>query len=433
MRILRALGGVDFSAVRRLGRNRDFTVYSAGKVLANIGEWAQRVSIGWLAWELTGSAFWLGIIGFVDLFPTFVIGLIAGAVVDRSDYMRLVKGVQVTAVAVSLLLTVFAGFGWMTIELLALFTLLRGTAQAFYRPARMVLVYNLVDEQDLPPAIAISSIIFNAARFVGPAVGGVLMVWGGPVLSFAVAAATYVAFLIALQTMRTRPMVRAKQRKSGLIGEAVAGVRHAVGSEGIALLLLVVIIVALVVRPFIDLLPAFAGDVFESGVGGLTILLTANGLGAMLAGLWLAGRPGGVSGLTNVVVANVAAIGISVILFAVMPWLWLALPFLTVTGFCLVVQGVAVQTLIQASVTAEMRGRVLGLYALLARGGPAMGALGLGALAEWLGPQVPVAVGGGLAVLLWLLILGRRQAVARAVERKGETPKPVSEHGDVAE
>ncbi|MEZ5666825.1 MAG: MFS transporter [Alphaproteobacteria bacterium] len=434
MRILRALGGTDFSAVVRLARNRDFALYSGGKILANLGEWAQRVTIGWLTWQLTESAFWLGVIGFADLFPTVVIGAIAGTVVDRSDYMKLVKGVQVAAVLVSLALTLFTAFGALTIGILAVLTLLRGIAQAFYRPARMVLVYNLVDDRDLPSAIAISSIIFNAARFVGPAVGGALMLWGGPVLSFAVAAATYVLFLVALQVMDVAPMTPARAGRRGLLRETADGVRHAFSAPGIALLLVVVIVIALAVRPFLELLPAFADEVFAGGIGSLTLLLTANGLGATLAGLWLAGRPGGVSGLTRVVVANVLAIGLSVAAFALVPWLWLALPLLTVAGFCLVVQGVAVQTLVQASVAPAMRGRVLGLYALLARGCPALGALAIGGLAEWLGPQAPVAIGGALAVVLWLLLLGRREAVARAVERRpDEAPKPVSEHGDVAE
>ncbi len=436
---LKPLKGVDFSAVRRLAHNRDFAIYSSGKILANLGEWAQRVTIAWLTWELTQSAFWLGIIAFADLFPTVVIGAIAGAVVDRTDYMRLVRLVQAVALAVSIALTLFMAFEAMTIYVLALLTLLRGTAQALYRPARMVLVYNLVDDRDLTSAIAISSIIFNAARFVGPALGGGLMVLGGPILAFGVAAMTYAVFLAALYMMRQRQMAPSPKSKRNLLGDAADGIRHAFTSEGIALLLLVTIAIALAVRPFLELLPAFADQVFApddggGGIGNLTLLLTANGLGAMLAGLWLAGRPGGIVGLTRVVVFNILLVGVTSAGFALMPYLWLAMPFLVAVGFCLVVQGVAVQTLIQASVDSGMRGRVLGLYALLARGCPALGALAIGALAEWLGPRVPVVAGGAIAVALWLLVLGRRDAVAKAVERKpSERAKPVSEHGDVTE
>jgi MFS family permease len=434
MAAIRAFLGVDFTAVRRLFLNRNFSLYTIGKLLANLGEWAQRVTLGWLAWELTHSTFWLGVVGFADLIPTVVVGLLAGAWVDRSDYMRLVKSVQVAAVLVSVTLTLFTAAGFMTIELLALLTLLRGTAQAFYRPARMVLVYNLVECRDLAPAIAISSIVFNGARFVGPAIGGGLMVVGGPVFSFAAAAASYIAFLLILMTMTVPATPPRKAARRGILAETAAGIAHAVSREGIALLLMITMVVALAVRPFLDLLPAFAGDVFASGVGGLTVLLTANGLGATVAGIWLAGRPGGVGGLTGVVIANLLAIGVSVLAFALMPSIWLALPFLAVAGFGLVVQGVAVQTLVQSSVESAMRGRVLGLYALLARGCPALGALIIGGLAEWLGARIPVALGALIALLLWLLVARRRAAVAAAVEKEPERPPaPVSEHGDVSE
>ena len=174
--------------------------------------------------------------------------------------------------------------------------------------------------------------------------------------------------------------------------------------------------------PYTELLPGFADRVFGRGVDGLALLFSANGLGAMVAGFWLIQR-GTIIGLSSVVVGNLLVMAFALLAFTSTDIFWLAWPFLVISGFSLVVQGVSVQTLIQSTVASEMRGRVIGLYGIVARGCPAIGALVMGGLAERFGLRLPLAAGAIMCLVLWLWARGRKRTMAEALEGEpGDRP-----------
>ncbi|MEE8560273.1 MAG: MFS transporter [Alphaproteobacteria bacterium] len=407
------IGG--FANIKRVLDNRNYRIFIGGNLCSNLGNWIQRVAVGWLTWQLTESAAWLGLITFADLFPTVLIGLIAGALVDRTDYLRMLKLTQTIAMTQAALLSLLTFADLITIELLCALTVLRGINTAFNRPARMSLIYRLVGRDTLSSAIALNAIIFNSARFVGPAAGGAIIVAGGVALAFACNALTFLVFLAALTFLRLPRQEKKRKDGRSLLSEAADGVRYALSHPGIGPLLIILVVTALFARPFTELLPGFADQVFGRGVDGLALLISANGLGAMAAGLWLLQR-GTIAGLATLVIANLLLMACALLAFIATDIFWVAMPFLVVAGFSLVMQGVSVQTLIQTAVAGELRGRVLAVYGIVARGCPAIGALMLGGLSEHFGLRLPLAGGAAVCLLLWMWAARLRPAMDRAFE-----------------
>lgn len=407
---------IGFGGLARVLRHRDFAIYTAGNGISLVGTWMQRLATGWLTWELTGSGAWLGVIAFADLFPTIVIGPVAGAAADRWNRLKVTRVTQSLALLQAISLFVLTASGQMTIWLLCALTALGGVIAAFNQPARLALVPSLVPRSEMVAAVALISIIFNLARFIGPAIAGVMIVTTGVAAAFGANALTYAMFLGALAFLRAGPPMVTKE-KASFLHQVVQGVRYAGSHEGIAALLLLTIAMSVFSKPLIELLPGFAAAVFRSGPDGLAMLTSSVGIGAVAGGLWLGGRTHSL-GLTRVALACSLAMALSGALFTATDRLWAAIPLLAVVGFCMSSAGIASQTLVQLSVPTAMRGRVLSLYGLIARGGPALGALGMGVASEQLGFRWPVALGALLAAAAAIWFLLHQDRFAAQLERQ---------------
>jgi len=371
--------------------------------------------MGWLTWEITHSGAWLGIVVFADLFPTFILGLFAGALTDRTDALKLLRAIQTFAIAQAMGLAVITFAGSINVTWLLFFALFRGVVIAFNRPPRMTLVYNIVGREALSSAIAINSMVFNSARFIGPMLGGALVASLGAGWAFAFNGLSYFAFLVVLFMIDITPTKRELAKKAGIGAETWEGVCYAFSNVGIALALVILLLTSLFVRPFTELLPGITSAVFERGVNGYSVLLALHGIGAMAAGFWLAQR-GGVRGFSNIITWSLLAVSVSLIIFAIAGNFWVALPIMVITGGAIVVQGVATQTLVQTTVAPEFRGRVMASYGIVARGGPALGALVMGGISEYLGLSAPVAGGAVLCLFLWAWVVNRRRQIKEALE-----------------
>jgi predicted MFS family arabinose efflux permease len=204
--------------------------------------------------------------------------------------------------------------------------------------------------------------------------------------------------------------------------EAVAdGLRYALRHPGIGPILLLQAILALCARPFVELLPGFAAEVFGRGAPGLAMLSSTIGIGAIVGGVWLAQRSDQ-GGLTRVVLGSSVLIALTVLAFALCRWFWPAVACVALAGFAMVVAGAGTQTVLQTAVDEDMRGRVLSLFGLIFRGGPALGALVIGVASEAFGLQAPLAVGALLGLLAAAFLWRRREAI----DRNLATPLPAS-------
>ena len=417
---MRGLAG--FRAIPRTLAHRNFGIYVAGNSISLIGTWMQRIGVGWLAWQLSESGAVLGLVAFADLFPTIVIGPIGGALADRLDRRRVLMVAQSLIMLQAITLALLTATGLITVELLLALVLFSGAIIGFNQPARLALVPNLVPRSHLATAVAINSVVFNSARFIGPALAGIVIVWFGIAAVFALNALSFLAFLLALSRLRLPGTGRPRGARQGsLFGAVGEGLRYALGHPGLGPILLVHAALAVSSRPFVELLPGFAAEVFGRGASGLAMLSSAVGIGAVAGGLWLAQRDDQ-AGLPRLVLTSSFLVTLTILGFALSPWFLLGLVFVTLAGIGMVSAGVSTQTVLQMSVEETMRGRVLSLFGLIFRGGPAVGALAMGAASESMGFQAPLAIGALLGTLACFLTWRRRRPIIAALA--GSRPGP---------
>jgi MFS family permease len=357
---------------------------------------------------------WLGIVAFADFFPVLVIGPIAGAAADRWDRLRVVKTSQSISLMQATVLFGITVSGHINIGLLVALSAFQGVVVAFNQPARLALVPSLVPQADLASAVAINSVVFNLARFIGPMFAGLAIVWSGVAAAFAANALSYVVFLVALARIRVAPTAAVSAKQKSFAADLREGIRYTAKHPGIASLLVLLIAIGIGGRPLNELLPGFAADVFHSGAGGLSILASAIGGGAILGGLWLGHRADS-SGLTWVAIGGSFTGAFAAIMAIATERMWVAVPAVVVFGFCMSSAGIAIQTLIQLAADGSMRGRVMGLYGLIFRGAPAFGALAAGFASAHFGLRWPVFFGALLVMAVCLWTYRGRERIALAL------------------
>ena len=403
----------NFSTILRVLKQPNYGLYAAGNIISLIGFWMRKVGVGWLTWELTGSGAWLGIIAFADMFPVVIFAPVAGAITDRWDAAKVIRLAQVLIIMHGLTLYFLTAGGLITIELLLVLEVALGFFSALDQPARLAIIPMLVRRQDLSTAVAISSVSFNTAQFIGPAVAGTIILFAGVAGTFAANAAAYTLFLVIM--FRVRAVAGEKTppaRKRGILGGLIDGIRYSAHQPGISESFIMIAAIALFARPLFELFPGFADAVFRAGPKGLAVLTSSAGAGAVICGLWLAQR-GDPTGLSRIIERSFLITSLAIAVFLSTDLLWVAAPAIVVIGFCISSVGVGTQIKLQASVDSEMRGRVMSLYVVFFRAIPAFGALLMGAASESLGLKAPVAAGATLTLIVFAWAGLRRRAKAR--------------------
>ncbi len=264
-------------------------------------------------------------------------------------------------------------------------------------------------------AVAINSITFNTARFLGPSAAGLAIVTAGPAWAFACNAVMFLAFLSSLWRIRIARGAAEPGRQRSLFGDIGAGYAYAARHKGIGPILLLLMIGSIAARPVLELLPGFAGAVYGRGADGLAMLTAAVGIGAVIGGFWLAQR-GDIKGLTRLSITSGGVVAATALLFSMTDWFWLGALMLGCSGAAMTMNGAAAQTLVQSAVQPAMRGRVLSLYGMVVRGGPAVGALIMGVASEWVGLRWPLAIGSVLALATYAWSFRKLSGMSAALE-----------------
>ena len=411
-RLRPASGGL--GNVARALAHRNYRVYISGNAIQLVGTWMQRVSVGWLTWTLTHSGTWLGIMSMAEFLPVLFVSPLAGVLADRKDRVGIIRITQLYGCFTATLLAILVGTGFISSQVLFALVLLLGINQGIAQPARLALIPTLVDREALPSALAINSIVFNAARFIGPAVAGILIARVSIAAAFAANAVTYIAFQISLANLRDIPPLPMRAAQNA-VRASLEAYSYATRHPGIAPMLMLFAVTTIGTRGFIELFPGFADNVFHRGPQGLAMLTSTVGLGAIFGGLWMLIRSQ-ISGLTTIVLANTLIMSLAIIAFTASDNFVMALPCVFVAGAAMVITGIGAQTLIQASTDRGMAGRVMALYGMIFRAGPALGAVVMGTASEHLGLRLPLAIGATVSCLCWALTLHRRKAIMTSLE-----------------
>lgn len=408
---------IGFEILRQTLTLRYYRLYVLGNITSNLGTWTQRVAMGWLTWQLTHSATWLGVNAIAEAGPSIVIGMFAGAIIDRVDQFKLLRLAQTWSLFYSAAFAILTLTHVIDIWMLTTLVLFRGVVIAFYRPTRSTVIYGLVGREFLPSALALNSMVFNTSRFLGPAIGGTVIAWAGTGWSFVVA-----FFLFAVMTLALTEIKKAglslppvSDRHRSIWHETLNGVRYILHHEGIRLQLMLLIVTSLAAKPLPDLMPGFAGAVFDRGSSGLAMLLSCEGIGALIGAIWMTSRAS-LAGLTRITLGNILLMAVTIFLFASTNNFWIALPINSFIGFAFIVQSVSNQTLIQSAIEPAVRGRVMSIYGIIAQSVPSLGTLTMGAIAAHTGLRLPVAVGAVICALLWAWGWRLRVPLAAALE-----------------
>jgi len=398
-------------------RHRNFRLFISGQIISLVGTWMQTVAEAWLIYRLTGSSVLLGLLGFVGQIPIFLLSPLAGLVADRWPRRRVVIGTQTismllafTLAALTLSGQIRKGNVW---EIIVLATLL-GTVNAFDVPARQSFLIEMVGRENLLNAIALNSSMFNGARVAGPAIAAALVAVVGEGWCFLLNGLSYLAVIAGLFMMRIEKTAPAHDGAAPL-ERLREGFRFARHTKPIRALLILLAVVSFMALPFSVLIPIFAVKILHGGVNAYGWLMGAVGFGAMLGALAIAMRQQ-LRGLGSLVAYSAVGLGVSLVLFSASRWFLVSFAFLIICGFTMMMQLTSTNTLIQAMVPEQLRGRVMAMYSMMFLGMTPLGSLLAGTLADHIGAPVTVAI-GGLVSCVGGLIFARKWPALRGSAR----------------
>lgn len=393
---------------------RNYRLFFGGQSLSLIGTWMTRIAMSWLVYRLTGSAFLLGLAGFASQIPTFVLGPFAGVWVDRLDRHRVLVVTQVLSMLQSFALAALALPHRITVAEILWLSVFQGVVNAFDMPARQAFLHQMVERrEDLPNAIALNSSMVNGSRLIGPSLAGLVIAAFGEGWCFLIDGVSYMAVIASLLLMEVRvPQVR--RAAEGVATELREGWRYVTGFPPVRNILLLLALVSFVGMPYTVLMPVFATKVLGGGAHTLGFLMGASGLGALGSAAWLASRKS-VRGLLRVIPTVAAIFGAGIIAFGFSRWLPLSLALLLFTGFGMMQQMAASNTILQTVADEDKRGRVMSYYAMAFQGTMPFGSLIAGWAADRIGAPATLAIGGLLCLAGAAWFVSRMGDVRRAL------------------
>ncbi len=392
-------------------RHRNFRLFLAGQIFALVGYWIQMVAQSWLLYRLTESATLLGVLAFASSLPILLLAPLAGWWSDRCNLHRTMFMTQILELLQAVTLAALALAGVIAPWHIVTLAMLLGVLVAIELPIRHAYLLELVEgKTDLPNAIALTSLMANSGRLLGPAIAGILIGVLSEAHCFLINALTYIAVVISFWMICVQAQPREPVKMPMLAGLR-AGFAYAWHLLPIRALLLTLAVVAFLATPYSTLMPVMVRDVFGGGAAEMGYLMGASGLGAISGTLYLASRANARGLIRLIVIASFAA-GAALTLFPHMPSSAYAMPLLVVTGFGILVTSVSVNMILQTIVDDDKRGRVMSLYTMAFLGVSPFGALAAGALSDLIGARVTLTI-SGLACMAAALFLARHSPTIR--------------------
>ena len=382
--------------------SRNYRLFFAGQIVSLMGTWMTQTATVWLVYQLTHSAFWLGVVAFAGQLPGLLIGPVAGVWVDRLNRRSLLIATQGLAMLQSLALAYFTLTGKITVTHLALLAMVQGVVNAFDMPARQALPVLLVEKKEhLANIIAMNVSMFHLARMVGPAVAGFVIAYIGAGYCFLVDGLSYLAVIAALIAMRLR-QEPVDERGASIWNDFRSGLDYALGFGPIRRLILLIGCMALFGMSFTVLTPVYAREFFGGDARTLGMLMSSSAAGSVLAALYLSSRQS-LRGLGRVIYSGAVLMGVALIAFAFSRSLPVSLGCLLLAGSGSILVVASSNTLLQNLVDGGKRGRVMSLYTMAFLGGMPIGSLLTGTLAHQLGSTPATCVNGVACLILGYL------------------------------
>jgi MFS family permease len=425
------------SATRRTFRSlsvRNYRLWFIGQTVSLSGTWMQSTGQAWLVYRLTRSPWDLGLTAALQFLPILVLGAYGGVIADRFDKRHVLMATQVLFLLQALALWLVVATGVVQLWMVWTLAVLLGLVNVFDNPARQSFAIEMVGGDDLANAVGLNSVIVNSSRIVGPAIAGVVMIFAHQVSGmswiFLINAVTFAAVLAALLLMRPAELHRPKRVRAGR-GQVREGLRYAWGKWELRVPLLMMAVIGTLAFNFSVLLPLISGEVFHrgtgsTGAGGYGLLLTVMGVGALIGSLGVASRR---RPRYRLLMGVTFAFGVLALGIALAPTFNAALILVIPMGAASVAFIALANTLIQLHSEAQMRGRVMALWAIVFLGSTPIGAPLAGLVAEHFGARVALGMGAVatlLAATYGTVALRRIRAEERREELAAAPDEPAS-------
>lgn len=425
MQIFRLINFINPNTLNNIFRGlkyKNYRYYFFGQGISMVGTWIQNIAMGWLVYRLTGSALLLGSVVFALQVPSLLITPFAGVLVDRFDRRKVLMISQVLPMITSFILAALVLSNTITVGLILTLAVVNGIILAFDTPFRQAFVPDMVTRpEDLGNAIALNSSQYNLARFIGPLIGGFLIVLIGEGWCFFINGLSFGASLVALMLIKTNSISR-NTSKAAVVAQLVEGIKYSWSFKPIRYLLRLVGLGGFFGLPFQALLPLFASDILKGDARMLGFLTGSLGAGALAGALYLAARKNMMQ-IPALAYRTALLFGVALAVFAVSPYQLLSMVALVFVGFGMIVFFNSTNTLVQSLADQDKRGRVVSLYTLSFLGVTPIGSLAAGAIADYIG--VPLTVlAFSMVCILSALIFGKRvRLVMRNLGRKMKNEK----------
>jgi MFS family permease len=386
-------------------RNLNYRYFFAGQGVSLIGTWTRTAALGWVAFQFTHSEFLLGLVFVLNSLPIFLFAVYAGSLADRVPKIRVFAVTSWLALLSSLTLALLLFFGSVQIIGLMIFSALWGTLMAFEMPSRQTLMVELVGKKDLVNAIALNSAMVNSTRVIGPAIGGILLASFGAAWCFLLDALSYLAVLYALRKIRLPAAHYAPRKIKADWKYTLAGFKHLKTNSAIAQAVILLFVMGLGGWSYRSQLSAFAVTQLKMDASGYGWLLALNGLGACVAALFVAARGGGIV-RTKTLYAGAVIYAAFILLFGFMSQPVGAAFLLFFAGFGITLFFSIGNSIIQTQSPDHLRGRLMGIWALVFGGSMPLGSFWMGIIAEHVGAGRALQLGGLFCVVgaaaVWL-------------------------------
>ena len=397
-------------------QHRNYRLFFTGQLVSLIGTWMQQVAQAWLVLQLTGDPIWLGIVATAQFLPVMVFGLFAGVAADALPKRRVLIATQSSMMVLAAMLAALVIAGVVEVWMIIALAFLLGIANAVDMPVRQSFAVELVGREDVGPAVALNSAMFNGARVVGPAAAGLAIGAFGVAAAFVLNAVSFMAVIVGLWLMdegdlKIGARIARPTSARAVVQNLAEGLAYVRQTRIVLLATVVVGIIATVGMNFGVLIPAFAQHDLGSDATGYGFLMAASGVGSLLAALRLVfgGRPRPVRLATGALILGVASVALA--LWRIFP---LSLALMVVIGFGSILMAATANTTIQLAVPDQLRGRVMSVYTTVFSASVPIGGLAMGAVASGFGASLAIALGGVLSVAVGLgaLAWGRRDGFA---------------------
>ena len=405
------VGGVSWRHTFRALRYRNYRLFFWGQLVSLIGTWMQQTAMSWFVYEITNSKFLLGAVAAVGSAPMMLFAIWGGSLADLYPKRSILVATQTAQMICAFLLAIGVWAGFANATFIVIIAALNGVAMGFDMPARQAFTVEMTSREDLLNAISLNSSIVNGARVIGPSLAGLMIGAVGVAICFLFNALSFVAVIAGLLMMR----IPSFERKIEIVSPAEHawnGIVYSFQHPRVRTILLLFLAVGIFGWSYMVVMPAFARDVLGRGADGFGILMSASGMGALVGALVVATFGHRITP-RKLALGGVWLFSTALIAFSFARNFVLALGFLFIAGFGMLLFFSTTNTVLQTIVPDHMRGRVMGVWSLIFGAMIPLGSLEAGAMANWFGVPVTLAVGAiicAISGLVTLLAIHRREA-----------------------